>query len=184
MPLPIFNLDDYRKNGKAFEEFKSSFNQVFLGAFLLRGMMDATAKDRGLIDKTITEYMHVNRVTRAVHQRARDATEEIFKTYVALHQALGCVRGYVYLAEKDLKAMRGEKGITKGMMNIIANAAENNAALDSVTSSEQLPLDELDNPVLGAINECESVIQDWINADQKFTDDLHRLDVFAALRPR
>lgn len=176
-------LGPYRRDGKKFSRFKESMNPVFLGAWLVRGQVEADVADRGPSLQTLGDIFAVGRLLNKVHEEARNQVDEIFEIYTGLHQSLGAVRSLRAEATRLIERMNKEKGATGVIGRTFGAATQYAADRDMISDpdSDMLMTENLHEPIEQAIRETDSVIMDWVQADQKFTDDLFKLDVFAAM---
>ena len=187
------SLEPYRRNGKHFRHFRETINPVLVGAWLLRGMVTKDIQELSrLRPGTIKGNFDLANSAHRVHMKARARANEIFEVYVALHQSLWAVISLRSDAERDLKNMSSETGTFRGMAKSMGQIAQSASDFGMLLNSDNknvadepghtITSENLADPIEAAIDDATSVIKMWIDADQKFIDDLYGQDVFAAMR--
>jgi hypothetical protein len=175
-------LKPYRDDQEKFNDFKSSMSSVFVGAALLRVMVEQDVNNKSLSESTIKGWIDVTRAACNVHKRAQSVINEVFEIYVSLHQSLSLVIMLTNLAQKDRNKMQKSGGTIKNLSTIQENVIK--IKLQVMGSGSGLDAENLDEPIRAAIQEVEDIINIWIKEDGKFSNDLFKLDVYAAFRQK
>lgn len=168
----------YRSNGVIFKKFKDEMNASYVSNWLL--LCSITAKNPVRDAVADTWFVHSAQIakTREVSERAFD---ELNAVLIALHQGLGAVRAIKGKSDEYLKKMRKEKGMFS-FVKILSNLAEQRGKEDVILEqlkddNIEIDPDDMEKPLLAAIVRTEGVIEDWIAANEDFTDKLFKMEL-------